>query len=383
MTGAESVVTTSNMPIITTTTSTTTTLMHTGYFSTGQGKSVVTTTATSVKEITVDEVVETKEPKRKHPDSNGLNEANSKKKRNTENDSTQTEEDPIVDGTSDEVTKRILAEMLELKSMMTNMDSNMSVMKNENKAWIDKLTGIEGDLNEVKASVEMAHSLIGDESSARVEAVKTLNNSIADRAREINNHAGVLKNHAADIKTVKENQKSLEMKISHMNNEQERLIGKLADHTEDVPTEYPIKSTIVAQKVWYRENEDLMKVALTIIHKGLRLQPADAQIVRVMRKSGQQTGSGLLKIELSSPDAVKLVLKHKSELKNNEVKELHDVYLRQSKCEETLIAKWNIDMVLRDMGVRDDYVRLASGHLVKKSEFIGRQQHHPARGAGG
>ena len=31
----------------------------------------------------------------------------------------------------------------------------------------------------------------------------------------------------------------------------------------------------------------------------------------------------------------------------------------------------NVDLILRDMGVRDDYARLASGHLVRRDEFRG------------
>ena len=127
---------------------------------------------------------------------------------------------------------------------------------------------------------------------------------------------------------------------------------------------------MVAQNVWYREGEDLNKVANTLIYKALGMSD-DIKIVRVLRKSGKNTRSGLIKIELDSENSVKAVLEQKAELGKSEVREIHEVFLQRSKPEETLVMERNIDLILRDMGVHDDYVRVSSGHLVNKSSLKG------------
>ena len=143
--------------------------------------------------------------------------------------------------------------------------------------------------------------------------------------------------------------------------------------------EFEVSRTLVAQNIWYRENEDLQKVMSTILHKALKIPKDDVKIVCALRKSGKKTGSGLVKIELESAEQVKKVLSKKRDLKMADVREIREVYLRQSKREEVLVMECNMDTILRDMGVRDDYVCVASGHLVKKCVMgLGR-----GRGGGG
>ena len=89
----------------------------------------------------------------------------------------------------------------------------------------------------------------------------------------------------------------------------------------------------------------------TILHKALKFTENDVKIIRVVHKSGANIGSSLIKIELENPDEVKLVGRNKSMLRNSSVKELRDVFLRPSKCEETLVVERNIDLILNDMGV--------------------------------
>ena len=53
-------------------------------------------------------------------------------------------------------------------------------------------------------------------------------------------------------------------------------------------------------------------------------------------------------------------------------KEVRDVFLRQAKSEELIVVERNQDMLLWEMGVRDDYVRLPTGYLTKKDNRYGR-----------
>ena len=144
---------------------------------------------------------------------------------------------------------------------------------------------------------------------------------------------------------------------------------KLKNQRDIKEQQYPIDRTVVAQNVWCDEGKDVVRVAETIIHKGLKL--TEINIVRVIRKSGWESGKGLLKIELSSQDELKRVLKEKKLLRDAPVKELRRVFLRQSKKKEMLIMERNIDMLLNDIGMRDDYVRLSSGYLVRWDNHLG------------
>ena len=155
-------------------------------------------------------------------------------------------------------------------------------------------------------------------------------------------------------------------------NKLESAVHNLQNNTSAPPKEFPVERTLVAQNVWYREDEDLEKVASTIIHHALNFTNEEITIKNVMQKSGWKSGFGLLKIELSDSDQLKAVLERKKDLNKADAWEIREIFLWQSKSESTLVMERNMDLVLRDMGVREDYVRVASGHLVKKSEFGGR-----------
>ena len=118
--------------------------------------------------------------------------------------------------------------------------------------------------------------------------------------------------------------------------------------------------------MWYAEDENLNDVASSIIHDALELP--NVVIVRCERKSGWESGTGLVKIEVSQDSEVKEILKSKRKLKKNSNKHFQNIFLRLSKKEEILAVHRNEDVILREMGVRNKYIRLASGHLVKKRD---------------
>ena len=133
------------------------------------------------------------------------------------------------------------------------------------------------------------------------------------------------------------------------------------------PGTFPVKTTLVAQNVWYSEGENLEEKASLIIHKALNFPQIATK--RVECKSGWKTGSGLIKIELHIQKDLKRVLGRKKELRQSTIDEIKRIFLRQSKREEVLLMEKNLDLVLRDMGVCDEYVRLSLGHLVRKENF--------------
>ena len=176
-----------------------------------------------------------------------------------------------------------------------------------------------------------------------------------------------------------EDQRALSAPLKQLNDKVNEALG---------PVVFPVKSTIVAQNVWYKEGEDLDKIASLIVHQTLNLK--EIKILRVERKSGKESGSGLLKIELESPQDVQDILRKKRLLKDAPAWELREILLRQSKSEETLRAERNQDVLLREMGVKHKYVRLHTGYLAhrdhqyeKPGHVTNRGPNTPARGRGG
>ena len=69
---------------------------------------------------------------------------------------------------------------------------------------------MEGELNELKDSVDMAHNLlVKDETENRISANKALKNEIIERGKEISSNVQVLKSHGAEIRGLKEDSRQV------------------------------------------------------------------------------------------------------------------------------------------------------------------------------
>ena len=133
--------------------------------------------------------------------------------------------------------------------------------------------------------------------------------------------------------------------------------AKLNDNQSVQSSRFALEKTIVAQNMWYKEDEDLNRVASTIINKALNLP--EVKIVDVEHKSGKAKGKGLVKIELENKDTVSAVLRHKNMLNESEVCEIREIYLHKSKKEEVLMMEHNVDLILCEVGVHDDFCAVA------------------------
>ena len=218
----------------------------------------------------------------------------------------------------------------------------------------------------------MAHCMIQDEQTNRETAIANLKTALTDKAKDLSKAVAVSKKHGVEIKGLQTAMTTVQKKVEETSKQQEaeklanlEIKKELSEMVGNI--QFPVKRTIVAQQVWYHDNEDLDKVASIIIHDGLNF--TDVNIVRVERKSGRGRGTGLIKIELDSEESVKKVLKAKSKLKDSKTPELRDIYLRLSKHADVLKAGKNEDTILREMGVRNKYVRLSSGHLMAKQNL--------------
>ena len=98
--------------------------------------------------------------KRKKPDTSGSPMDTVHKRRAMETDGTQTDANPVVSDTLNEVMQCIPNEMVSLKDMVGSMHKDMQIMQVDNKQRIDKLVCVESELSEVKNSVDMAHMIV-------------------------------------------------------------------------------------------------------------------------------------------------------------------------------------------------------------------------------
>ena len=287
------------------------------------------------------------------------------------------EKENYVVGTA--IMTQILDELKNVKTVMTQIQS-------ENQDWKSKVTAIESDMKDVKESVNMAHNLINDEMKNREKIQKDLKSELMEQARELTNNAQLLVKQSGEIKSLKDDVTHTRQQLKSIAEEQVKLKSPLCELNNRInsvtePVEFPIKTTLVAQNIWYSEEEDMLQKSRTLTHSTLNLP--QIRIVRAVHKSGWKSGAGLVKIELGSEQDLETVLGRKWELKNSTIPEIKDIFLRQSKKEEVLLMEKNLDLVMRDLGVRDDYVRVKSGNLVRKDRLSYRGRGYAPRGSRG
>ena len=210
--------------------------------------------------------------------------------------------------------EKILAEVVGVKMMVGKLEhqtehinATVQQMQAENIAWKNKLAVLEQDMGDVKDSINLAHSLIKDEAEARKQCDSKMNSEMNDRKKEISNNVHVLKCHYSDIKQLSKDVRENKQAVEKLEKPMKEMKQQLKRVTGD--TEYPVQCTVVAQWVWYEENENILDVTKLIVNETLNLNQVN--VIRAERKSGQHTGSGLVKIEVGSEDEVKLILGQK------------------------------------------------------------------------
>ena len=371
------------MPVaaITTTTTVTTAMVHSG---TGGSLTTSTVTSTSLSssmiEVIPDPPHNPESGKRKKGENEDSSYKNEAKRRIVDNPESEWDEE---NGDDSNIMKKLLSEVLGIKNSMRGVEETVKSIQSETKDWKKELKAVITDVNAVKLelngvkdglttvqdSVEMAHNLIQDESNQRKNAIKDLSEKMNTRQRENSDSAKLINTHSSQIRTVKEEVSLMQTRLDAVETAREgdlKPIEEMKHQVSDMlgQVDFPPKRTVVGQNVWYRENEDLDKVASTIIHHALNLDTI--KILRVQRKSGWNSDAGLIKMDLESNDDVKSVLKKKRELRNSDVPEIRNVFLRQSKKEEGLVAEHNQNIILQELGIQNSYVRLPSGHLTRR-----------------
>ena len=245
--------------------------------------------------------------------------------------------------------QQVLQKLTGIEQVMCDMNTTIRAIQAENVTWKQKLGLLKSDVEGLKDSVELAHQLIGDEKTERLKNENEIRAALKDRTVEMGDNVEIIKTQVAEMRNVKESVTALQTRVSLIDKNQQDMkvpITELRGKIKAVcgPIEFPTEATLVAQNVWCTDEENLHEVASVIIHKALNVP--HIKILCCERKSGEPGGSGLIKIELENCESLQEVLCRKCELKNNRVKELWNVFLRQSKKTETLVAERNMDLVL-------------------------------------
>ena len=288
------------------------------------------------------------------------------------------------------IMKLMFAEIMGMKSAMNSqfehVNQKMEVIHEDNLQWKQKLGILEQDMVNVKKSLETLNTRLDGEKGERTAGVSALEVRMNQAAQDQQLLGQRVDQHETQMQIANDSLQILQSKVDELDSKQQSAqtpMMEMKNRLEDMlgQISFPVKRTVIAQNVWYSENEDLEKIASAIINKALGL--AEIKVVNVERKSGRDTGSGLLKIELENSESVKLVLKNKSKLKEASSKELREIFLRPSKRDEILMMERNQDAILRELGKRKEFVRLPSGHLVKKRDYPRGESHRGGYRSGG
>ena len=324
------------MTTMTYTTSITTTMRHSGMVSTVATASTPVNISETVimSSMVVDDervfgkdsdVEEVPEGKRKKTDEQEEMEVNVAKKRNVEMG-----DDSIMCNLLNEM-KGIKSSITDVNTNVVNLDGKVNMLQDESKQWWSKMLQVEKDVSDMKDSLEMAHNLINAEKSAREGLTKEVRQLLDEKSRELSNSVSVIKGHGTEIKGIQSDVKTFQTRIKKIEDEHNELkepMRQMKNHLCNVNSEreqeFSVSKTLVAQNVWFQEDEDIDKVASTIIHKALNLP--DIKVVRSVHKSGQKSGKGLIKIKLDSNDSIKKVLDQKRMLQESEVSEILDIF---------------------------------------------------------
>ena len=193
---------TSTMPVITTVITTTSMITTASIINSTQTSTTMMTVGGHETLLTGATGTQTGENKQKCSDNQ--TEGNEAKKVNL--DKTVQIKDRGNSNMIEELMKRLLAEVSDVKTMVTSIQE-------DNQMWKNKLVGLEKDVTDIKESVNMAHNLAKDEKEAREKDVNEIKTILSERKKEQTHTNDLLKTHMKDSKETKKLQKEQDVQL--------------------------------------------------------------------------------------------------------------------------------------------------------------------------
>ena len=271
--------------------------------------------------------------------------------------------------------------LMEMRSFMVRLDAKQDSLKADlMKSMAEENKKLTDTVGELKSSIEFAHSQIKGITTKCDETNRKIDAGLKLRDENIDSIKRAVVKHKGECEATKSRIEKLEKDNEVIKND---VISVKNVHQETA--EFPVKCTLVAQHVPYHEDEDLVKSLNKLIRDKIGCA---VKLIRCKRMSVYEDGTGLVKIQLETPEQVQNVLKNKSKLKGCD-DPLSSVWLRQSKTKEQMASEQNTNLILRELNIFDRYRRLPNGKLIPKDDnrhgnFRGRSRGGSrGRGRGG
>ena len=175
------------------------------------------------------------------------------------------------------------------------------------------------------------------------------------------------RNIKAEIRNeMKQLQDYVDLNIAQIVNRVEALEGKVeALQQQQERPDYDPEVTVVARGLVYEQDEDVHEKASTMLRRGLGLR--DIPIVRAMRMTGYGNRPGIVKIQLSSLDDKKKVLRAKAELKNSG--DFSNVYLRTAYTHAERLMDLNFRAILRKLPGGQNMRLTGHGRIIERDNL--------------
>ena len=140
--------------------------------------------------------------------------------------------------------------------------------------------------------------------------------------------------------------------------------------------EYPIEKTCVVINLRERSNEDINKMCIDLVKKGMGLQNITPK--RCKRLESRTDKPGVVKMELKSKEDKIDVLRAKENLSANGYPR---VYVRSSQTHEERVSRMNMQTILKELPNGKDFRITGHGKLVRNNQdqllrHNPQEQHH-------
>jgi hypothetical protein len=221
------------------------------------------------------------------------------------------------------------------------------------KASIETMAGDDANSVSLVEIKEMLLNVMKDQDSMR-KAISKLDSTSATSAATISSKIDKLREDMyVELGKLDSKVVTIEGRLNALEERQEAMGGE---------EEYPIDKSIVIINMREEEDEDPYRKCMDLIRNGLGLR--DIKPVRCQRLMGREGKPGVIKVQLRSKQDKILSLNHKKELARTHP--YKKVYIRSAQSHEERLMRLNLQTLMRDLPIGDNYRFTGNGRLVKK-----------------
>lgn len=251
--------------------------------------------------------------------------------------------------------KRSKEQDLEMEEIMKKLDTMATKEDLKSMATKDDVKTLSTDIGKIQNDYQSLNSSILNTKRDLTKEIKKVDDSLTSGL------AGVRDELATEMLGVN----------SQLEGFAERLLVIEKRQEEREPFDY--RYTVVIRGVPYDPEEDPLKTAEDVIHRGIGF--SEMSVIRAKRKGARplQSQNGIIKAELSSEADVKRVIDNAKSLK--QTSDFKKIYVSQARNEYQLTIHGSIRTLLNIIPGGNEYTVLPNARIVKKRD--------PAQSGGG